>query len=77
MLPLSFPSMYIHFFSFGLQYTLTISPQFGHFSSIMILKRVMPISQTRFPHCLFGHLIFWIMTTSSPKSTEALIGISQ
>ncbi len=30
----------------------------------MILNRVMPISKIRLSHLWFGHLIFWIMTTS-------------
>ena len=70
--------IYVYFFfSFGFQYTRTTSPQCGHFSSTMILNRVMPISKIRLPHLWFGHLIFWMMTTSSPKNAEAHIGISQ
>ena len=60
--------MYIYFFSFGFQYIRTTSPQCWHFSSITTTpKRVSQISQTRFLHCLFGHFIFRISTTSLQK----------
>ncbi len=40
-------------------------------------KRFSQMSQTRFLHKLFEHLILRIPTTSSPKNAEAHIGISQ
>ena len=65
-------------FILGFQYTRTTSPQCGHFSSITITpKRFSQMSQTRFLHKLFEHLILRIPTTSSPKNAEAHIGISQ
>ena len=40
-------------------------------------KRFSKISQTRFLHSPLEHFILRIATTSSPKNTEAPIGISQ